>query len=90
MLAAQDPSLREKPGFKAILSNDREAMARFDHVEIASLLAVTHAGMTPDAFEEIAKNWLARGTAPKVQTPLQTMRLPRADRAAGVFGVERL
>ncbi len=59
VMAAANPALKDKPGFAAILSNDHEAMARFDHVEIATLLAVTHAGITPGAFEQIAGDWLA-------------------------------
>jgi phosphoglycolate phosphatase-like HAD superfamily hydrolase len=64
-MAAQNPSLKEKPGFQAILANDRDAMARFGHVEIATLIAATHAGMTPDAFEEIARTWLATAQHPR-------------------------
>ncbi len=65
VMAAQNPSLREKPGFQAILSNDHEAMARFTSAEIASLLAVTHAGITPEKFDQIARNWLATAQHPK-------------------------
>ena len=65
--ALQNPSLKEKPGFQAILSNDRAAMARFGTAEIASLIAITHAGMTPEAFEVIANAWLATAKHPKFQ-----------------------
>ena len=40
-------------------------MARFGKVEIASLIAVTHAGMTSEAFEDIAKTWLATAEHPR-------------------------
>ena len=40
-------------------------MARFGHVEIATLIAVTHAGITSDAFEEIARTWLATAQHPR-------------------------
>jgi phosphoglycolate phosphatase-like HAD superfamily hydrolase len=66
-MAIQNPSLKDKPGFQAILSNDRAAMARFGTAEIASLIAVTHAGMTPEAFEDIAKTWLTTAEHPKFQ-----------------------
>jgi phosphoserine phosphatase len=65
VMASQDPSLRDKPGFQAILSNDHEAIARFTSAEIASLLAVTHAGITPEAFDQIAKTWLATARHPR-------------------------
>ena len=66
-MAIQNPSLKEKPGVQAILSNDRAAMASFGKVEIASLIAVTHAGMTPDAFEDVAKAWLTTAEHPRFQ-----------------------
>ncbi len=65
VMAAQNPALKEKPGFQAILSNDREAMGRLTHTEIATVLAITHAGITPDAFEEIAKIWLSTARHPR-------------------------
>ena len=40
-------------------------MARFGQLEIATLLAVTHAGISSDAFEEIAKTWLATAEHPR-------------------------
>jgi phosphoglycolate phosphatase-like HAD superfamily hydrolase len=58
IMAVHDPSLREKPGFQAILSNDHAAMARLGQVEIATILAVTHSGMTPDEFMKAVKRWL--------------------------------
>jgi phosphoglycolate phosphatase-like HAD superfamily hydrolase len=63
-MALQNPSLKEKPGFAAILSNDRVAMAQFGQVELATLIAVTHAGITPEAFHDIAKTWLATAEHP--------------------------
>jgi phosphoserine phosphatase len=65
VMAVQNPSLKEKPGFQAIISNDREAMARLGHDEIATVLAVTHAGITSDAFEQIARTWLATAQHPR-------------------------
>ena len=65
VMAEQKPSLKNEPGFQAVISSDREAMSRLTHDEITSLLAVTHAGITPEAFDEIAKAWLATAEHPK-------------------------
>jgi phosphoglycolate phosphatase-like HAD superfamily hydrolase len=65
LLAAQDPSLKEKPGFQAILSGVRDTMARISHTEIAALVAATHAGMTPGSFEETAKTWFQSAQHPR-------------------------
>src|SRR4051812_23066770 len=64
-MAKQDPSLEGKPAFRAILSNDREAMARFGEHEIAELVGTTHAGMSPEEFLGLAKGWLARAEHPR-------------------------
>jgi phosphoglycolate phosphatase-like HAD superfamily hydrolase len=65
IMAVQDPSLREKPGFQAILSNDQAAMARLGQVEIATVLAVTHSGMTSDEFTKLVKGWLEDARNPR-------------------------
>jgi phosphoserine phosphatase len=65
VMAAQNPSLKDKPGIQAIVADDQKAMALFGQMEIANLLAITHAGMTSEAFEEIAKNWLATAEHPR-------------------------
>jgi phosphoglycolate phosphatase-like HAD superfamily hydrolase len=64
-MAQREPSLREKPAFRAILAHDREAMARFGEHEIAELLAATHAGMSPERFIALARDWLARAEHPR-------------------------
>src|SRR5262249_44280829 len=50
---------------QAIVDDDRKAMAQFGVVEIANLLAITHAGITSEAFEEIAKSWLSTAEHPR-------------------------
>lgn len=64
-MAKEDPSLKDKPAFQSILSDDRGAMARFGEHEIAELLGVTHAGMSPQEFRGIARDWLARAEHPR-------------------------
>ena len=64
-MAAQDPKLAERPTFRAILSNDVGAMAKFGEHEIAELIAATHAGMAPEAFLDLARDWLATTEHPR-------------------------
>lgn len=65
VMAAENPALAEQPAFRAILTNDRDAMARFGESELGELVAATHAGMTPEAFVEIARDWLATAEHPR-------------------------
>jgi len=66
-LAPQHPEWRQREPFKAVLANDREAMTKFSESDWEAVLAVTHAGMTTDAFLEIVKQWLATAKDPRFQ-----------------------
>ncbi|HTU27717.1 MAG TPA: HAD family hydrolase [Pirellulales bacterium] len=55
----QRPELKEKSGFKAVLSGDREAIAHLGMDEMKEIFAVTLAGMTVDEFQADAAHWLA-------------------------------
>jgi phosphoglycolate phosphatase-like HAD superfamily hydrolase len=64
-LASQDPALAAREPFRAILANDREAMAHFGEQEIGELLAATSTGMTPEEFVQIAAAWIATAHHPR-------------------------
>ena len=66
-LAETHPEYKEKQPFRAILENDRAAMAHFTKIELATLLATTHTGMTCDEFDRIARNWLDTARHPRFQ-----------------------
>jgi phosphoserine phosphatase len=58
-LAAQHPEWKEQEPFRSVLTNDRKAMGKFSEADWEKIVAVTHAGMTNEAFEDIVKQWLA-------------------------------
>jgi phosphoglycolate phosphatase-like HAD superfamily hydrolase len=68
-LAAQDPALAARDPFRAILANDREAMAGFGEQEIGELMAATQTGMTPEEFAPIVRAWLATARHPRFGRP---------------------
>jgi len=68
-LAPKHPKWKEQEPFKAILSRDREAMAKFTLQDIEKILAVTHSGMTVEAFQGIVKDWLAEAQHPRFKRP---------------------
>jgi phosphoglycolate phosphatase-like HAD superfamily hydrolase len=68
-LAPQHPEWKQREPFKAVLANDREAMAKFSESDWAVVLAATHAGMTTEAFEQIVKQWLATAKDSRFQRP---------------------
>ena len=64
-LAPQHPEWRQHEPFKAVLANDREAMAKFSESDWEIILAATHTGMTNEAFQEIVKQWSLRAKDPR-------------------------
>ncbi|HCU24274.1 MAG TPA: hypothetical protein DF383_04575 [Deltaproteobacteria bacterium] len=68
-LAAQHPEWKNQEPFRTILSGDKAAMEKFSLQDIEKVVAVTHSGMTPAAFQKIVKDWLAQAKHPRFQRP---------------------
>jgi hypothetical protein len=68
-LAPQHPEWKQREPFKAVLADDREAMAKFSESDWEVILAVTHTGMTNEAFEGIVRDWLASAKDPRFHRP---------------------
>ena len=68
-LAPQHPEWKSEEPFKAVLADDREAMARFSEGDWAKIIAATHAGMSTEAFVEIVREWLAEARHPRFERP---------------------
>jgi phosphoglycolate phosphatase-like HAD superfamily hydrolase len=58
-LAPQHPEWKQQEPFKAVLTNDGEAMGKFSESDWEVILAATHSGMTTEAFLELVKQWLS-------------------------------
>ncbi len=66
-LAEKDPSLKERQPYKAFLEHDMKTIASLGKEGFFQVAAFAHAGMSEDAFEKLAKDWLARARNPKLQ-----------------------
>jgi phosphoglycolate phosphatase-like HAD superfamily hydrolase len=64
-MVQDDPSLKDKPAFRAILTDDRTALANLGEQELADLVGTTHAGISPEAFRKLAADWLAHAQHPR-------------------------
>ena len=71
-LADEHPEWRSEQPFKAILEDDREALAAMGHAEIGQILAATHTGMTAEEFSSIARQWLDTSRHPRFDRPFDT------------------
>jgi phosphoserine phosphatase len=68
-LAPQNPDWKTKQPFQAVLDGDMKALAASGEKGLVELMAVTHAGMTPDEFHKIVSEWLATARDPRFKRP---------------------
>jgi phosphoserine phosphatase len=64
--AEKDPALKERQPFKAFLEHDMETIKSLGMEGFFEVAAFAHAGMTEDAFIEVARRWLATARHPKL------------------------
>jgi phosphoglycolate phosphatase-like HAD superfamily hydrolase len=64
-LAAMDQSMRERQPFKALLEHDLKTLHALGKQAVQELFAATHAGMSVEDFDRIARTWFASAKHPK-------------------------
>ncbi|MCL4766863.1 MAG: haloacid dehalogenase-like hydrolase [Hyphomicrobiaceae bacterium] len=65
-LVARDPKLAALAAVKAAADDDLQALSALGEHGIAELVALTHSGMTPEAFIAEARRWLASARHPRL------------------------
>jgi phosphoserine phosphatase len=68
-MAQQHPEWKQKEPFKSVLARDNAAMAKFSEADWLEIVAVTHAGMSTEAFQGLVKDWIAKAKAPRFDRP---------------------
>ena len=63
------PALASEEPFKAVVTGDREAMAKFTERDLFKIVAASEAGLSVEAFHEVVRQWLATAKHPKFQRP---------------------
>jgi phosphoserine phosphatase len=64
-LAAKDTSLKKRQPYKALLEHDMKTLHALGKQAIFELAFATHAGMSEDEFDAIARDFLSRAKHPK-------------------------
>lgn len=62
-MAPEHPEWKQKDPFKSVLADDRAAMSKFTEADWLQIVAITHAGMSTEAFEGIVKDWIKTAKA---------------------------
>jgi phosphoserine phosphatase len=68
-LAPTHPEWKSKEPFKAVLTGDHEAMAKFSEGDWAEIIGATHAGMTTEQFMALTGDWLAKARHARFKRP---------------------
>jgi haloacid dehalogenase-like hydrolase len=68
-MAPQHPDWKETEPFKSVLTSDREAMSKFTEKDWMEIVAVTHAGISTEAFVTLVKSWITTAKAPRFDRP---------------------
>lgn len=64
VLAPEHPEWKTTQPFKAVLDNDMKALMESGDKGLLEIVAVTHAGMSTEDFEEIVSKWIATAKDP--------------------------
>lgn len=68
-LAPKHPEWKEKQPFKGALEDDIQAVFAIGERGLFELMMASHAGMTPNEFEAIVKDWIATAKHPQFTRP---------------------
>jgi hypothetical protein len=68
-LAPEHPEWKTTEPFKSVLEGDVQALLAMGDKALLEIVAVTHAGMTSDDFEEIVSDWMATAEHPRYKRP---------------------
>ena len=71
--ASKHPEWRTKQPFKAVLENDRKALAMAGEKGMLQIMAATHAGMTVEEFTKTVESWIATARHPRFNRPYTDM-----------------
>ena len=63
------PALANEEPFKAVVTGDREAMAKFTERDLLKIVAASESGLSVEAFHDVVRRWLATAKHPKFQRP---------------------
>ncbi len=68
-MAPQHPEWSEKEPYRSVIANDLKGVMAFGEKGLIEIMAVTHSGMTTEAFNKTAADWFATARHPTKKRP---------------------
>ncbi len=68
-LAPQHPAWKTTEPFRSVLAGDKAAMSKFTMKDLMTIFVATQTGMSVEAFQQIARDWLATAKDPRWHRP---------------------
>jgi hypothetical protein len=68
-LAPQHPEWKTTEPFKSVIAGDKAAMAKLTAKDLEAVFVATHTGMSVEAFQQMAQDWLATAKDPRWHRP---------------------
>jgi phosphoserine phosphatase len=72
-LAEKDPSLKRRQPYKAFLEHDQKTIHALGKEAAFQFGMMTHAGVTEEEFDRIARDWFASARHPKLNRPFNEL-----------------
>jgi phosphoserine phosphatase len=72
-VVAAKPELRTQEPYRTVLSGDMSAIGKLSEKDLLAIMAATHAGMTPEAFDASVKAWLTKARDPRFKRPYTSL-----------------
>jgi len=72
-MVKQNPELKSKQPFKAVIEKDKSYFAKGGEKALLQLVAVTHTGITEDEFELSVKNFFTTAKYPRGNVPIKNI-----------------
>lgn len=72
-IASKNTALLKNPAIKALVNGDKAAFFKAGEKAILEAFAISHAGVSPDQFNQLASAWLDTATHPKTKEKFVNM-----------------
>ena len=83
-LAPQHPEWKDVAPFNVVIARDKEAMEKLTLQDLMKIVVVTHTGISPEEFEKVVDDWLAKAAIRVGIGPTRSWLISRCSRLCAI------